>query len=909
MTGDPADPGRARTLDDLIQGLRSLKVWAGDPSYDAITARVNAAWMTAGRPGGELTRKSTLVDCFKLGRRRLNTDLVLAIVRALHPDEGYVAQWRQALRVVSGESEAAAQVRVQDFLPPPLPGFTGRGVEVAELRRVSPRGDTVVISAVEGMAGVGKTQLAVHVGHQLRRDGSYEHVLFVNLRGFHPDPAQPPADPSAVLDGFLRLLGVPGQQIPHELEARTALYRDRLAGTRALLVLDNAATTEQVRPLLPATSGCLALVTSRRRLDGLRASTRLNLDVFRPYEAEKFLSEALPDVPVGSDPQAAARIARRCGHLPLALGLVAAHIRGTPGWTLTDHADRLDERHRGRRLDNGVELALDLSYRHLPAELRRLLRLAASHPGHDLDAYAVAALTGADPPSVRTGLEQLCSDHLLQQAAPGRYTFHDLVRAYAGVRAEEEERPAERNAALTRLFDYYLAAAATAVHAVYPAEAHRRAPIPSVDTPLPALESSEAAVGWLDAERPTLVAVVAHAAAQGRSGHALALANTLYRYLDGGHYADALAVQSHAVHAGRQSGNSAGEAHALANLGIACMRLGRYQPATEYSRQALELFKAAGDPKGQARVMANLGLIAKRSGDYAGAADWHRQGLRFFRESGDLPGELSQLAGLALIEQRLGHYAEAMEHYGQSLELSRRAGHDIGTAYALHGLGVVEGKAGRYAAAREHLNQALAMQQALRNRGGEASLLDELGSLHLLMGEPGRAAEQLERALAIVRELGDADSEAWVRNGLGEAATASGRAADAVTQHEAAHTLAERIGMPDQHARAHAGLGRAHRALGDRGATREHLERAATLYDELGMPEGAELRAELDPPESAELRAEVGIPGAEVRVQVGTPEGAEVRAEVGPPESAELRAEVGPPEGAEVGRPESAELP
>jgi hypothetical protein len=365
------------------------------------------------------------------------------VVAALHPDVGYVTQWRQALRVIGGEIRAASQVRVQDRLPPDLAGFTGRTTELDRLRQALHHGyqdgGAVVISAIAGMAGVGKTQLAIHAGHLLARDHPFDRVLFVNLRGFHPNPAQPPADPADVLDGFLRLLGVPGQQVPHDLPGRTAAYRGRLAGTRTLIVLDNAASEEQVRPLLPETPSCPVLVTSRRSLTALHRATHLTVDVFTPDEAVAFLTRAAPEVPVGEDPHAPARIARRCGYLPLALGLVTAHIRGTPGWTLTDHADRLDERHHNRRLDTGVELALDLSYQHLPANQQRLLRLAALHPGQDLDVHAAAALADSDLATARTHLRHLCRNHLLQQNTPGRYTFHDLVRAYATSRASDED--------------------------------------------------------------------------------------------------------------------------------------------------------------------------------------------------------------------------------------------------------------------------------------------------------------------------------------------------------------------------------------------------------------------------------------------------------------------------------------
>jgi hypothetical protein len=320
----------------------------GDPSYGWITGRVKAAWTAAGRPAGELVGKSTVADCFKTGR---------------------------------GQTWAAAQVRVQDKLPPDLAGFTGRTAELDRLRHAlrhgGVNGGAVVISAIAGMAGVGKTRLAIHAGHLLAQDQPFDRVLFVNLRGFHPDPSQPPADPTAVLDGFLRLLGVPGPQIPHDLPARVAAYRGRLAGTRTLIVLDNAADADQVRPLLPDTLGCPVLVTSRRSLTALDIATPLAVDVFTPAEAWAFLTRNVDGVPLGTDPDAAARLADRSGYLPLALGLVAAHIRGTSGWTLTDHADRLDERRHQRRLDNGVELALDLSYQQLPEDRRRLLRLAA----------------------------------------------------------------------------------------------------------------------------------------------------------------------------------------------------------------------------------------------------------------------------------------------------------------------------------------------------------------------------------------------------------------------------------------------------------------------------------------------------------------------------------------------------
>ena len=843
------DPGQASTLDDLVDRLRLLKLWAGNPSYETIKNQVNSSWSAAGRPAAELAGKTTVVDCFRLGRRRVNIDLVVAIVQALNPDVGYVAQWRQAFRVVGAENTAAAQVRVQDKLPPDLAGFTGRAVELARLRRVlsdaQRDGEAVVISAIEGMAGVGKTQLAIRAGHLLLREQPFDRVLFVNLRGFHPDPAQPPADPAAVLDGFLRLLGVPGQQIPHDLDGRAKLYRGLLVGAPALVVLDNAADTDQVRPLLPETPGCPVLVTSRRSLSDLGPATHLAVDVFTPDEARQFLSQAVPEVPVGDDPDAALRITGRCGYLPLALGLVAGHIRAKPGWTLTDHADWLDERHRDRRLDTGVELALDVSYQYLPADRRRMLRLLALHPGQDLDVYAAAALADLDLDTARTRLHDLCGDHLLQHGAPGRYTFHDLVRAYAITRAHDEDRPGERRAGLTRLFDHYLATAAAAMNILYPAEAHRRPRVPAAGTPAPELTSLDTALSWLDTERPTLVVAAAHTATHGWPTHTTRLSRTLFRYLTGDHDTDAVTVHGHGVDAAQQGSDPIGQAHALTDLGLAHLQLGRPGPATDHFRHALNLFRQAGDPAGQARTRYNLGLIAERSGRYRPAADHYRQALAVYRQAGDQTGEARTLGSLGDVEGRLGRYRVAADHLTQALTMCRLAGDQDGEAETLDSLGLIEVMSGRHGPAGEHLLQALTLSRQLGHRTGEASALDSLGLLHTRLGRPDQATDHHQQALAIVRETGDRYGEAWALNGLGEAAHAAGKPVDAVNYHTAAHSIAIDIGVRELLARADTGLGHAHRALGNQALSRDHYQHAVALYTDLGMQEANEIRTHL----------------------------------------------------------------
>ncbi|WP_245887225.1 ATP-binding protein [Umezawaea tangerina] len=792
-SGDLPDPGGCGSLDEFATALRRLKVWAGDPSYESIKDRVNGAWAAAGRPAAELAGKSTVADCFRSGRRRLNTDLVLAVVEVLHPDPDYAARWRRALRVVGDDSAAARQVHVRDGLPRDVPWFTGRVDQLARIRRAVLDGQRVV--AISGMAGVGKTALAVHAG-RLLADG--RRVFFVDLRGFDPDLS--PADPDAVLGALLRLLGVPARRLPRDPEGRAAAYRDRLADTNAVVVLDNAADADQVRPLVADVPGCLTLVTGRRRVDG---AVHLGLDVFPPSDAEAFLRRAAPGIAVGPDPEARARVARRCGHLPLALGLVAGYMGGLSGWTLTDHADRLDQRHEDRRLDSAVGLALDVSYRHLPAPARRLFRLLSLHPGRDFDGAAAAALAGTAPDVARGRLHRLGGDHLLRTPAPDRYAFHDLVRAHAVGRADDEDPPSAHRAALTRLFDHYLDTAAAAVATAFPVDDDGRPRAALVDRA--AFVDRADALSWLDAERPALVAVAGHAAARGWPTHATRLSATLWRYLAGGHHADALAIHGHAHRVARATGDPAGQARALADLGLTHLRSGLYARAGEHLRRSLDLFRHTDDRTGRARALNVLGLVDLWLGRYRLATDNHGQALDLFRRSGDVANEARALGNLGVVQLRLGHHARAADHQWRALDLFRQTG----------------------------------------DRTGEAYALDCLGTVDTRLGRPGRGAENHRRALALHRETGDREGQAWALNGVGDAELAAGSPAEAVTHHTAAGTIAAAVGHRQQEARAHAGLARAHQALDEPLDARHHYGRALTLYTDLGLPEAALLRDDL----------------------------------------------------------------
>jgi DNA-binding SARP family transcriptional activator/tetratricopeptide (TPR) repeat protein len=751
-------------------------------------------------------------------------------------------------------------------LPADVPAFTGREPELEQLDALldagcrpaapDPAGDggdrrqgrtEMAIAVVVGTAGVGKTALAVRWAHRVA-DRFPDGQLYVNLRGF--DPEQPMTAVDA-LARFLTALGVTGRDIPPEPDERAARYRSEVAGRRMLIVLDNAASGEQVRPLLPGTGSCAVLVTSRDSLAGLVAvhgARRLDLDLLPTADALALLRR-LVGARVEVDPDAATALVHRCVRLPLALRVAAELVVSRPGSPLGGLVDELaDRQQRLCLLDAGgdpraaVGAVFSWSLQQLPAEAARVFRLLGGHPGDDFDAYAVAALAGLGLARARRSLDRLARAHLVHPTPAGRYHLHDLLRAYAMQLSQADDSERERRAAVGRLLSYQLAAAAVAVDRLNPAEALHLAGIPRATTPVPELAGADAARRWLDAERPCLVAVAGHAAAHGWPGHAVALAGVLDWYLDGGHHADALALHAHAHEAARRAGNPAGQSHALRGLGAAHLRLGRYGSAVDHYERALALSRSAGDELGEIRALNGLGLVEVRLGRYAAAADHHRQALARCRRAGDRLDEVRALNGLGLVEQRRGRYGAAVHHHQAALVLARRIGDRIGEAVALDNLGIVEHRLGRPGVAAERHGQSLALVRALGNRTGEGHVLDNLGSIHLGLGQPTNATEHFRHALLIFREIGDREGEATALNGLGEAASAAGRPADAVEHHTAALAIASAIGDGNQQAQAHTGLGEAHRALADPTRARQHYLRGMALYRGLESPEAGRLR-------------------------------------------------------------------
>ncbi len=745
---------------------------------------------------------------------------------------------------------------VPRHLPAAVSHFVGRGPELTALTsmldQASDAHGTVVISAIAGTAGIGKTALAVHWAH-LVAERFPDGQLYVDLRGY--EPGQPMAA-AAALAGFLRALGVPGQDVPAEPGERAARYRSLLASKRMLVILDNAGSAEQVRPLLPGTPACVVVVTSRDSLAGLVAregAWRLDLDVL-PLDEAVSLLRALIGGRVDADPRAAAVLAVQCARLPLALRVAAELVIARPAASLADMTDELaDQQQRLDLLDasgdprTALRAVFSWSYRYLDARAARAFRLLGLHHGPGLDTHAAAALANTTVELADRLLRVLACAHLVQPVGPRRYGMHDLLRAYGRELVADQDGEEERRAALTRLFDHYLHAAAAAMDTLAPAERYRRPHIPVPATPVPPLGEPAAARKWLDAERENLAAAAGYMTDHGWPSHATRLATILYRYylVIAVNYSDALVVYTHALRAARQSGDRAAQADALMNRSTIDDRQGRHQQAASQLRQALAIYRELGDRHGQARALGNLGICLWGQARYQSSADHIQQALALARELGDQVSQAIQLGNLGLVLCRQGHYEQAADYHRQSLASWREIAHGPGEARALDGLGRVLSAQGRCREAAERHAQALGMFRELGDRDGEAEALNDLGAALCGQGQREQAADRHQQALAIFRELGNLPGETEALNGTGEALNALGQPGQARVQHHDALTLACQIGTRYEQARAHDGLARTYHGTGDLDQARRHWQYALTLYTDLDVPDAAKISAKL----------------------------------------------------------------
>jgi tetratricopeptide (TPR) repeat protein/DNA-binding SARP family transcriptional activator len=861
-----------------------------EPLHEGLHARLMLALAAGGQQAAALQVLETM-------RARLDAELgiepgaqlqeaQMQVLRQQVPAGGQAvgAGGDAAKRMADGGSGSRAWTSPMQ-LPADVAGFTGRAAALARLDVLADADDAVVVvSAIDGMAGVGKTALAVHWAHRVA-DRFPEGQLYVNLRGW---AAGEPLRPVEVLAGFLRAVGVPAEQVPVDVDEAAAMFRSMVAGRRVLVVLDNARDAAQVRPLLPGTPGCLVLVTSRDRLSGLVArdgAWRLTLDVLTPDESRQLLVRLLGERRVVGEQQAADGLARACAFLPLALRIAAAQLADQPGQRIADFvADLAGDRLGGLELPDdeqaAVRAAFDVSYARLDAAARRLFRLLGLVPGPDVTAEATAALADMPVAGVRRLVGRLVGAHLLDEHRPGRYVFHDLLRVYAGEQTTAEDSDTDRDRALHRLYGHYLAGAHAAVEVLYPQMLRLPAPPATPGSTPPAFTDDAAALDWLDAERANLVAVVAHTARQGpyevawrltdalrgyfihrlyavdwltvaRAGQsaavadadgqaeaAIALSLAGYQMSQGG-YRQAVEHQSRALELARRVDWAEGEAAALVNLGGLHVLLGELEQAAERLGEGVALARRTGDIGGEAVGLDNLGVVLWYRGRLREAADNCGQALAIFDRLGSRTGRASVLDLQGNIFHLQGHLRQAEDHLAGALALHREAGARNSEPSNLASLARVRADAGHHRQAVDLADTALRLARETDNRLEETAVLITCATVQHRLGEHTRALGYYRQALRLARDTGYRYSETEALLGLANTLAALGEPHRALTRARHGLALARSAGFRLLEGQAQTILAAVHHRLGDHARATATARTALAVHAETGHRPGA----------------------------------------------------------------------
>jgi tetratricopeptide (TPR) repeat protein len=666
-------------------------------------------------------------------------------------------------------------------LPRPIqagaPDFVGRAAELAALYRMldaAASGQTVVISAVGGTAGVGKTTLAMHFAHQVA-DRFPDGHLYVNLRGF--DPSRLPVTPAEAIRGFLDALQVPPTSVPAGPPAQAALYRSLTAGRRMLVLLDNARDCEQVRPLLPGSPGGLVLVTSRSELPGLVAegARPLGLGTFCETEALELLARRIGAARMAAEPDAARELTRLCARLPLALAITAARANARPRFPLAAFADelrdadgRLDALATGEQIAD-VRAVISWSYRGLPPAPARMFRLLGLHPGPDITAAAAASLAATTPGAARALLRDLTRGHLVSEPAPGRYALHDLLRVYAAERAQAEDGEQRCREATHRLLDHYLHTGHDGAHLMQP----QRGTLPLTPcrpgvTPEP-LADHEQALAWFQAEHRVLLGAVALAAETGFDACAWQLPWCMATFLDWqGHWHDWTATQRIALRAVTPADDAAASADDQAAqaaqaivrraFAAACIRLADYDSARVHLTACLRIYCDLGDQGGQSRIHRDLGSLSEYQERYDEALGHAEQALRLSRAVADRDGEAFALSNVSSYHMLLGQYQRALVFGREALALTKKLGARYGEAHTWATIGLSEHALGRFADAAASHRHAHGLFAELGDRTYEAAALGDLADAQEAAGEPHAAHAARRQALAILRGLRHPDA-------------------------------------------------------------------------------------------------------------------------------------------------------
>lgn len=834
------------------------------------------ALLTMGRYQEVIDELTTLIGEHPL-RERLWAQRILALYRCGRRADALGA-YREVYRVLSDElglepghrlnqlhqqvlmADPALEPGAEPHVPVPVPRqlpadvltFTGREEDVRSLNALLPEDDpnpaqTLVISSVTGTAGVGKTTLAVHWMHQVAHrfpDGQ----LFVNLRGY---ARTSPATPDEALSAMLRSLGVAATLIPESQDEKASLYRSLMAGRRILVLLDDAAELEQVRPLLPGSPTCLVVATSRNDLRGLTAfhdAQRIALNVFSEQEAVRLLARTVGEERVRREAEAAAELARLCGYLPLALRISAANLIGSRYRTIADMARDLREGNRLAALnvegdqDTAVRAAFDLSYSALPDADRRLFRLLGLGLGTDIPAGAAAALAGAGQEETDRILDHLVSRNLLETYSTGRYHFHELVRLYAAERAREEDPPEARDAAQRRMLSWYQNAADGAARCLY-GEFYAHFPDLGDDSagPVrpPEFSDTLTALAWLAEERCNLLALIDHTAQFGPYSFAWQVAHTLHGYLHlmaGGQKVDWLRVASAGLGAAEDDGNTWGQGLMHWSLGNACWETADFAEAIRHSALAEEAMAEAGFPIEQGGALLVLAASLQLLGRIDEARAQLDRCLEVFRSVDHLAGEALAHGQIGWGCMDAGQFAEARDRFARAREVGEKTSYFAVVTFAQWGLGVAHHALGDYEEAARCLERAQAPTTSPPPAYAEEGVLRDLALVCRDRGELQLALKHATAALSVIHRTRRGLFEADVRNVLGSVLMELDDVPGAREHHEAALSEATVSGCRRAESAARVGLARVHRRLGRGGEARSAAESALQVARAAGLP-------------------------------------------------------------------------
>ncbi|MFJ8625996.1 BTAD domain-containing putative transcriptional regulator [Kitasatospora sp. NPDC093550] len=774
-------------------------------------------------------RRAEAMETFREGRRQFIDELGLepgapllqlhdAILRddpALNPPDAPAPEPVEE----AGPAPAADTRPTPSFLPPNVPAFTGRGAETALLDRLvegrseeQPPG----IGLITGVAGVGKTGLAVHWAHRV--SGRFpDGRLYVDLRGH--DETHEPTSPADVLSRFLRALGVPSEQIPADTGERTELYRSMLADRRVLVVLDNARTVGQISPLLPGNGQCCVIVTSREPMEQLMlryGATRVQLGVLPPAEAVELLGRIVPEDRIAAAPEQAWRLAELCDRLPLALRIAAARLASKAHWSVKHLVARLaDERRRLDELSQGesqVRAGFALSYRYLAPDAARLYRRLALLKAPDVTVWTAAALVDAHPFEAERLLEHLVDVQLLEVTGTDgtgqlRFRMQNLLRLFADERARVEETEEDRAASLDRALRGYLTVAEQAHRQEYGGDyslIHGSTPRYPVNELL--LEELTAVpLEWFEAERLSLIAAIEQSALLGMDELAWDLAScTAVLFETRDYLEDWQYCCERALAATRAAGNLRGEAATLESLGASWIRSRHVSEAAGLLLQALAKFEQVGEDHGRGLALRSLAVLDRTLGDLASAQVRLTEAVGLFRAAGDLSSEAHVLGYLAQGELDLGRPEAALTHAREAVAVAQRVGETRGAAQALY----------------------------------------RLGRALLALGRLEEAEQQLHGVVRIVTAKGDLLGTVYARLGLGETMLRRGAAAEAHAELLEGLEVARRAGNMVAEGRVGSALGRAAAALGRADEARERLARATELFRTAGAKRDLELTEE-----------------------------------------------------------------